>query len=69
MRRRSYAVLLLMLLGVSIAAHGQGCAQCADNAAAMPPGTQAAYRHAILLLALAAVTLFLAGLALLRRYR
>ena len=47
----------------------QGCAQCLDNAAATPPETQVAYRHAILLLISTAVLLFLAGVALLRRNR
>lgn len=47
----------------------QGCTQCADNAGATAPETQAAYRHAILLLLGAAVTIFVAGLALMRKYR
>ena len=51
------------------ASYGQGCAQCFDNTAATPPATQAAYRHAIVLLASTAVLLFVAGVALLRRNR
>lgn len=58
------------LRAIAAVAHGfQGCAQCLDNAAATPPETQAAYRHAILLLISTAVLLFLAGVALLRRNR
>jgi hypothetical protein len=47
----------------------QGCAQCLDNTQATPPAVQAAYRHAIILLASAAATLFIAGTLLLRRLR
>jgi hypothetical protein len=45
----------------------QGCAQCLDTTRATPPAVQAAYRHAIILLASAAATLFVAGTLLLRR--
>jgi hypothetical protein len=44
----------------------QGCAQCLDNTRATPPAVQAAYRHAILLLAGFATTLFTTGALLLR---
>jgi hypothetical protein len=47
----------------------QGCAQCLDNTHATPPAVQAAYRHAILLLAGFATMLFAAGTLLLRRNR
>jgi hypothetical protein len=47
----------------------QGCAQCLDSTQATPPAVQAAYRHAIILLAGAASTLFIAGTLLLRRQR
>jgi hypothetical protein len=47
----------------------QGCSQCLDNTQATPPAVQAAYRHAIILLAAAAATLFTAGTLLLRRNR
>jgi hypothetical protein len=47
----------------------QGCAQCLDTTLATPPAVQAAYRHAIILLASAAATLFIAGTLLLRRLR
>jgi hypothetical protein len=46
----------------------QGCAQCRDNAAATPPQTQAAYRHAIILLILVAGTIFLSTLYLLKKH-
>jgi hypothetical protein len=52
---------------MALNAHAQGCAQCLDSTRATPPAVQAAYRHAILLLASAASALFLAGLILLRR--
>lgn len=47
----------------------QGCTQCLDSTRATPPAVQAAYRHAILLLASAGATLFVAGTLLLRRQR
>jgi hypothetical protein len=47
----------------------QGCTQCLDSTQAAPPAVQAAYRHAILLLASAASTLFITGTLLLRRHR
>jgi hypothetical protein len=47
----------------------QGCAQCLDNTRATPPAVQAAYRHAILLLAGCAASVFAAGTLLLRRGR
>jgi hypothetical protein len=47
----------------------QGCAQCLDSTRATPPAVQAAYRHAIYLLAGCAVTFFTAGVLLLRRNR
>jgi hypothetical protein len=50
-------------------AHPQGCTQCQDNTAATPPKTQAAYRHAIILLTVTAGGLFLTTLILLKRYR
>ena len=52
---------------MALNAHAQGCAQCLDSTRTTPPAVQAAYRHAILLLASAASALFLAGLILLRR--
>ncbi len=58
-------LLLLVLAAASL--HGQGCAQCADATAATPAATQTAYRHAILLLIGAAVTVFVAGVVLLRK--
>lgn len=59
--------LLLLLLLFAANAHAQGCAQCLDTTRATTPATQAAYRHAIELLAGVASALFLAGLILLRR--
>lgn len=64
-----YLLLAALLLLIPTAAHAQGCAQCLDSTRATPPAVQAAYRHAILLLAGFAATLFLAGLLLLGRNR
>lgn len=66
--------LILTIAGVLLLcsvpqAFAQGCAQCLDTTRATPPAVQAAYRHAILLMAGAASTLFIAGLILLRRER
>jgi hypothetical protein len=47
----------------------QGCTQCQDNTAATPPRTQAAYRHAIILLTVTAGSLFAGTLFLFRRSR
>jgi hypothetical protein len=61
---------LLIALSIPAAAlHAQGCAQCRDNMQATPPAVQAAYRHAIELLAISGLTLFAGGILLLRRYR
>lgn len=46
--------------------HAQGCAQCQDNTAATLPKTQAAYRHAIVLMTVTAGGLFLGTLFLFR---
>jgi len=62
-------ILLAALLAITPSAPAQGCAQCRDNAAATPPATQAAYRHAILLLVAAAGTIFTGTLILLKRSR
>lgn len=70
-RRLALALLLATALpfATSTPATAQGCAQCRDNAAATPPATQRAYRHAIILLTLTASALFLTTVTLLRRHR
>ena len=70
-RRFALAPLLVtaFLLATGTPATAQGCAQCRDNAAATPPATQRAYRHAIILLTLTASGLFLTTVTLLRRHR
>ena len=70
-RRFALAPLLVtaFLLATGTPAAAQGCAQCRDNAAATPPATQRAYRHAIILLTLTASGLFLTTVTLLRRHR
>ncbi len=47
----------------------QGCFQCRDNLNSTPVAVQMAYRHAIELLACAALTIFAAGFTMLWRYR
>jgi hypothetical protein len=62
-------VLAVIVLISATHAHAQGCAQCLDATQATPPAVQAAYRHAIYLLAGAAATLFIAAAFILRRLR
>ncbi len=62
-------IILAALLALTPIANAQGCSQCRDNTAATPIKTQAAYRHAIILLVAAAGTLFTGTLILLRRSR
>jgi hypothetical protein len=52
--------------GVSLMTLIQGCAQCLDTTRATPPGVQAAYRHAIVLLGGMGVAVFVVGVGLLR---
>jgi hypothetical protein len=59
--------VLLTALLTPHPAHAQGCSQCLDSTRSTPPAVQAAYRHAIELLGGFGITLFLAGLYLLRR--
>lgn len=70
-RRLTLALLLATALPFATItpAAAQGCTQCRDNAAATPPTTQRAYRHAIILLTLTASGLFLTTVTLLRRQR
>lgn len=63
------AVFLASTLLLPPPLHPQGCAQCRDNAAATPPATQRAYRHAVALLALTAGGIFVGAVTLLRRHR
>ena len=60
------AIAMLLLLAASTL-RAQGCAQCLDTTQATPAATQAAYRHAIELLAGVASALFITGIILLRR--
>lgn len=63
------AIALLLMTATLLTPHAgaQGCSQCLDTTRATPPATQAAYRHAIELLAGVASALFVGGLILLRR--
>jgi hypothetical protein len=63
------AILFAASLTSPLPAHPQGCTQCQDNTAATLPKTQAAYRHAIILMTLTAGSLFVGTLALFKRYR
>lgn len=66
------AALILLIISIAILAtpaHAQGCSQCLDSTRATPPPVQAAYRHAIYLLAGVAASLFVAATLLLRRER
>jgi hypothetical protein len=67
----SVAFLGLMLAAFLITppARAQGCTQCQDNTAATPPKTQAAYRHAIILLTATASSVFLGSIYLFKRHR
>jgi serine protease inhibitor ecotin len=67
--RRITLAAILFAATISTPAHPQGCTQCLDNTAATPPKTQAAYRHAIILLTLTATGLFAATLIIFKRYR
>jgi hypothetical protein len=67
--RRAAALALILLLSTVLCSplRAQGCTQCRDNTAATPPATQRAYRHAIVLMAIAASGIFLGTVALLKR--
>jgi hypothetical protein len=65
--RFAAAALFAGALTLSPRLHAQGCTQCQDNTAATPPRTQAAYRHAIILLTVTAGGLFAGTLFLFRR--
>jgi hypothetical protein len=68
LRRAATLTLVLLLSAVmSPPLHAQGCSQCRDNTAATPPATQRAYRHAIILMAIAASGIFLGTVVLLKR--
>jgi hypothetical protein len=56
-------------LASPLPALSQGCTQCQDNTSATPPKTQAAYRHAIILLTATASGVFLGSLFLFKRHR
>jgi len=62
-------LLFGVLLAICAETRAQGCAQCRDNAAATPPQTQAAYRHAIMLLIATAGAIFTGTVVLLKRSR
>jgi hypothetical protein len=67
-RLLAYLTLTALVLFIfATQAIAQGCAQCLDSTRATPPAVQAAYRHAILLLAGFAAAIFAAGTLLLCR--
>src|SRR5271163_27 len=63
----AFIVFIALAMGPT-PAHPQGCTQCLDNTAATPPGTQRAYRRAIILLTLTAGGLFVTTLAVFKRH-
>jgi hypothetical protein len=65
---KACALILLFAALLAPPLRAQGCTQCRDNAAATPPATQRAYRHAIILMVVAGGTLFLATLTLFKRH-
>jgi hypothetical protein len=67
LRAKTLTLALLLSTVLCPPLHAQGCTQCRDNTAATPPRTQAAYRHAIILMAIAASGIFLGTVALLKR--
>jgi hypothetical protein len=58
-----------MSVELALAMLAQGCTQCLDSTRSTPPEVQAAYRHAIYLLAGTAAAFFVGGTLLLRRER
>ena len=68
-RKVANTLVLLSLVAISSCALAQGCTQCRDNAAATLPATQAAYRHAIILLVATAGAVFTGTVLLLKRSR
>jgi hypothetical protein len=66
-KRSALAAFLFFALLSAAPALAQGCTQCRDNTAATPPATRRAYRHAIILMAGAGCSLFIATLVLLKR--
>lgn len=68
----SWGATLLVLVIFALAttpAHPQGCAQCRESIGQTPARTQQAYRHGIEVLVLAAGTLFIASIVVIRRFR
>jgi len=61
--------MLAAPLALTVPARAQGCALCRDNTASTPPRTQAAYRHAIVLLGATGSILFAGTVFLLKRQR
>jgi hypothetical protein len=62
-------VAFIFSLATPTSAHAQGCALCRDNAASTPPRTQAAYRHAIVLLGTTGCVIFASTMLLFKRQR
>jgi hypothetical protein len=68
-KRAALRVALCIVLLFACKAHAQGCSQCRDNTQQTPPRVQAAYRHAIELMAGTAALLFTGVLVVARRVR
>jgi hypothetical protein len=69
--QRCGAVLVLAggLALAPSALYAQGCSQCAQAVGQTPPATQAAYRRGILVLVVAAGSVFTSALIVLKRFR
>jgi hypothetical protein len=67
LRNLSLSLIACAAFLLPLPAHAQGCTQCRDNTAATPPKTQAAYRHAIILMTVTAGGLFLTTLVIFKR--
>ena len=52
---------------VPVPTRAQGCTQCLDSTAATTPATQRAYRHAIVIMIIAAGSVFATTLILFKR--
>lgn len=67
-------VVAVVVLAVSVAlappaVHAQGCSQCTQAVGQTPAATQAAYRRGIVVLVVAAGSVFTSALVVLKRFR
>ena len=60
-------LLIIVLLSLPLAAHGQGCSLCRDTTAGSAPKARQGLRRAILILGIPAGAIFLGTLLIARR--